>query len=65
MDPEPAAQKVTSIDWRRILNSHLEFTNEFEIKLENGNIGTGASPQGETISVYEDKSTRSGYPKNH
>jgi hypothetical protein len=40
----------------------LEITNEFVIELENENIGLGASPQGETISVYEDKSTRSDTP---
>jgi enolase len=31
--------------------------------MENGNIGIGASPQGETIGVYEDKSTRSDTQK--
>lgn len=34
-------------------------TNEFVIELESGSMGVGASPQGETISVYEDASTRS------
>ncbi len=61
MDMEAAqqTQKVRSIRWRRILNSHAGFTNEFVIELENGNTGTGASPQGETIGIYEDASTRS------
>ena len=63
MDAEQRAEKVKSIQWRRILNSHAGFTNEFVIELENGNIGTGASPQGETIGMYEDKSTRSDTQK--
>jgi enolase len=46
---------VTSVHYRRILNSHGEFTNEFIIFLNNGSIGRGASPKGETISIYEDK----------
>jgi enolase len=46
---------IKSIHFRRILNSHGEFTNEFIISLNNGSIGRGASPQGETISIYEDK----------
>jgi enolase len=59
MEREQASLRIRSINWRRILNSHLGFTNEFVIEMENGNIGIGASPQGETIGIYEDKSTRS------
>ena len=46
---------VKNISCRRILNSHVEFTNEFIIELEDGSVGSGGSPQGETISIYEDK----------
>jgi enolase len=46
---------VKSITCRRILNSHVEFTNEFAIELSNGAWGIGGSPQGETISIYEDR----------
>ena len=46
---------IKSISCRKILNSHALFTNEFNIEFENGVIGIGASPQGETISIYEDK----------
>ena len=46
---------IKSVHYRRILNSHGRFTNEFIIFLNNGSIGRGASPQGETISIYEDK----------
>ena len=63
MEVEQATHKVRSITWRRILNSHLQFTNEFVIEMKNGNIGIGASPQGETIGVYEDTSTRSDTQK--
>jgi enolase len=50
--------RIHSIAGRRILNSHVGFTNEFTVRLENGCLGVGASPQGETISVFEDRSTR-------
>lgn len=46
---------INSIACRKILNSHVSFTNEFIISLDDGIIGTGASPQGETISIYEDR----------
>lgn len=46
---------IKSIHYRSILNSHGEFTNEFIIFLNNGSIGRGASPKGESISIYEDK----------
>ena len=59
MEAEQKMHKIRSINCKRILNSHLGFTNEFVIELENGNTGTGASPQGETIGIYEDKTTRS------
>ena len=65
MEVEQATHKIKSINWRRILNSHMGFTNEFVIELENGNIGIGASPQGETIGIYEDRIDTFGYPKNH
>jgi enolase len=46
---------IKSIGFRKILNSHVEFTNEFIIELADGAVGIGGSPQGETISIYEDK----------
>lgn len=46
---------IAGISWRRVLNSHVEFTNEFIVELEDGSIGIGGSPKGETISIYEDK----------
>jgi enolase len=46
---------IKNITWRKVLNSHVLFTNEFIIELVDGSIGTGASPQGETISIYEDR----------
>lgn len=48
----PAIKKISC---RKILNSHVEFTNEFIIELADGSVGLGGSPQGETISIYEDK----------
>jgi enolase len=46
---------INSITFRRIFNSHVDVTNEYIIKLEDGSLGIGSSPQGETISIYEDK----------
>lgn len=47
--------KIKSITHRKVLNSHLEFTNEFIVQLDDGSAGAGAAPQGETISIYEDR----------
>ncbi|HJV48056.1 MAG TPA: hypothetical protein VJ549_02155 [Geothrix sp.] len=46
---------IRSISHRKILNSHADFTTEFQIEFEDGSVGRGASPQGETISIYEDQ----------
>jgi enolase len=46
--------RIRFVSVRRILNSHVEFTNEFVVQLTDGSIGTGSASQGETISVYED-----------
>lgn len=46
---------IKSLTYRRVFNSHVEFTNEFIVKFDDGSVGVGSSPQGETISIYEDK----------
>jgi enolase len=46
---------IKSIKYRRVLNSHVQFTNEFLVELNDGSIGIGGSPRGETISIYEDR----------
>jgi enolase len=46
---------IKSLAYRRVLNSHVDFTNEFIVALDDGSAGLGSSPQGETISIYEDK----------
>ena len=45
--------QIKTVHSRRILNSHGEFTNEFIMFLNNGSIGRGASPKGESISIYD------------
>ena len=45
--------RINSIHYRRILNSKVEFTTEFVVKLDEGTIGVGSFPKGATISVYE------------
>ncbi len=56
MNPTIVSSIIRSIACRKVLNSHVAFTNEFVIELNDGMAGIGASPQGETISMYEDKS---------
>jgi enolase len=46
---------IKSIAYRSVLNSQVQFTNEFIVELEDGSVGIGGSPQGETISIYEDE----------
>jgi enolase len=46
---------IQKITYRTVLNSHVRFTTEFIVHLAGGGIGAGAAPQGETISIYEDK----------
>jgi enolase len=45
---------IKSLAYRRVLNSHVDFINEFIVALDDGSVGFGSSPQGETISIYED-----------
>ncbi|HBP37656.1 MAG TPA: hypothetical protein DD640_02745 [Clostridiales bacterium] len=45
---------IKSIRYRKILNSHVQFTNEFILSCSDGATGIGTSSQGETISIYED-----------
>ena len=47
--------RIKSVSCRKILNSHVDFTNEFIIEFDSGEVGVGSSPQGETISIYEDR----------
>lgn len=47
--------RIESISWRRILNSHVEFTTEFILKMADGSLGFGSSSRGKTISIYEDR----------
>lgn len=46
---------IEFITFRKIINSHVDFTHEYVIKFEDGSVGVGASPRGETISIYEDR----------
>ncbi|NJD57594.1 MAG: hypothetical protein FIA94_14485 [Nitrospirae bacterium] len=55
--PQPV---IRAISCRKILNSHVAFTNEFIVELGSGEVGIGASPQGETISIYEDRAVAAG-----
>jgi len=50
-----SSRSIRSIRHRTILDSHVGFTTEFIVELEDGAYGTGSSSQGETISIYEDR----------
>jgi len=52
-----ARAAIASVSFRRVLNSHAGFTNEFLVRLADGSAGRAASQQGETISLYEDGKT--------
>ena len=45
--------KIKSIHGRKVLNSHAEWTNEFDVVLANGARGTASAPRGETLSIHE------------
>ena len=45
--------RIESIESRRIFNSHVEPTTEYTIHADDGRAGTGASPHGETVGIYE------------
>ncbi|MFJ9854839.1 hypothetical protein [Streptomyces sp. NPDC101150] len=44
---------VAGIGCRMILNTHLEWTPEFTIRLTDGRTGRGAAPRADTPSIYE------------
>ena len=50
----PEVVTIGAIESRRIFNSHVQPTTEFTVRLSDGAAGRGASPVGETISIYED-----------
>lgn len=49
---------IEAVSSLRILNSHAAFTTEFVVSTDRGIQGRGASPEGETISIYEDRTGR-------
>jgi enolase len=46
---------IKTIKSREILNSHVALTSEFNVEFEDGSVGMAASPEGETVSIYEDR----------
>lgn len=48
---------IASLTQRKVLNSHVAFTSEYELRLDDGRVGRAAAPEGETISIYEDNRT--------
>jgi enolase len=46
---------ISQINFRKVLNSHAELTTEFTLTTADGRQGVGASPKGETTSIYEDQ----------
>ena len=62
MNESELMPSIKTISHRKILNSHVEFTNEFIIQLNNGCSGIGSAPRGETVSIYENR-TSAGDPQ--
>lgn len=52
--PTELVNNIKSVSYRKILNSHVEFTNEYIVEFGDGTVGVGSAPQGETKSIYED-----------
>lgn len=50
-----SSSRIRAVGHRTILDSHVGFTTEFLVELDDGTRGTGSSSQGETISIYEDR----------
>ena len=59
MGPGIGEHTVTAVTGRRILDSHLGWTFEFEVLLDDGFAGRGSAPRGETPSIYEAPATSS------
>ena len=53
MDGSEHARTIAGIDGRLILDSHLGWTPEFDIRLTDGARGRGSAPRGETVSTTE------------
>jgi enolase len=56
--PNVGEHTLTAVTGRRILDSHLGWTFEFEVVLDDTLAGRGSAPRGETPSVYEQPVTR-------
>jgi len=63
MNASKLMPSIKIISHRKILNSRVELTNEFVIELTNGRCGIGSAPRGETISIYEKKTSTVDPPR--
>ena len=48
-----SSHHITGIEHRPILDSHLGWTTEYVIRLDDGSVGHGSAPMGETRSTFE------------
>ena len=48
---------IAGVSGRQVLNTHLAWTVEVTVTLADGRSGRGASPRGETPSIYENRET--------
>lgn len=50
---------ISELDGRLVLDSHLAWTPEFELRLDGSRGGRGSAPRGETLSIFERVGSRS------
>ena len=53
VDGSKRARTIAQIDGRLVLDSHLAWTPEFDVRLADGAQGRGSAPRGETVSTAE------------
>lgn len=53
-------REIVEVAGRLILDSHLSWTPEFEIRLADGGQGRGSAPRGETVSIFERPAVAAG-----
>lgn len=59
----PGGSTIAAARWGQVLNSHLEWTTECEVRLSDGRAGRGSAPRGETPSIFEHSHSQTAVPR--